>query len=101
MNGPRKKFAERAQQAADLNVAVVELLRNSRHAVPTATKILTRITAAAAQHIPAVDHAGITAVEHRGVIRSVAVLSTAPLPHRRLRSGSRSRRTAGCRLRER
>ena len=71
MNGPGKKFAEREQQAADIDVAVVELFRNSRHAVPTATKILTRITAAAAQHIPA--------VEHRGVIRSVAVTDGQPL----------------------
>ncbi|ORB83309.1 hypothetical protein B1987_05100 [Mycobacterium kansasii] len=55
----------------DIDQAAAELL-SSYVKDMTTTKRLKWITVAAAVHIPAVSHAGITWITHRGVIRSVA-----------------------------
>ncbi|EUA12925.1 ANTAR domain protein [Mycobacterium kansasii 732] len=71
MNRPGEKFVAKSPEAADIDAAAAELLDGYSKEMTT-TKRLKWITAAAAVHIPAVSHAGITLITHRGVIRSVA-----------------------------
>ncbi|MBO0863888.1 MAG: ANTAR domain-containing protein [Mycobacterium sp.] len=61
-----------AAEPADINVDLVQLLSSSRNETSRPAKNLKKIVVAAATQIAAVDHAGITAVPHRGVIRSLA-----------------------------
>ncbi|HZE17377.1 MAG TPA: hypothetical protein VE197_17675, partial [Mycobacterium sp.] len=68
MNGAGEESVDQGPQPADIDVAVVEVLNSCRDAVMSPTKKLSRITLAATKHIPAVNHAGITVVKHRGII---------------------------------
>jgi hypothetical protein len=71
-NGPGERCADSSAEPADFDAALVQLLNSSRTKMPSPAKNLKKIAVSAATHIPGVDHAGITVVPHRGVIRSLA-----------------------------
>jgi len=70
--GPGERCADSSAEPADFDAALVQLLNSSRTKMPSPAKNLKKIAVAAATQIAAVDHAGITVVPHRGVIRSLA-----------------------------
>lgn len=72
MDGPREGCADAAEEPADIDVDLAQLLSSSRKETPRPAKNLKKIVVAAANQVAAVDHAGVTVVPHRGVIRSLA-----------------------------
>jgi GAF domain-containing protein len=63
---------EHPAQSADIDLDLAALVESSRKETSRPTRNLKRIVVAAADQIAGVDHAGITVVPHRGVIRSLA-----------------------------
>lgn len=72
VNGPGQRSPDSAVEPPDIGVELVRLLSSSPRGTQRPAKNLKRIVIAAATRIAAVDHAGITVVPHRGVIRSLA-----------------------------
>lgn len=59
-------------RSSDIDLDLAALVESSRKEASRPAKNLKRIVVAAADQIAGVDHAGITVVPHRGVIRSLA-----------------------------